>query len=179
MSFNITDAVAEIKAGVRVIPDFPKPGIQFLDITPIIGCGHLFRQTVDVFKERYTQQKVDAIVAIDARGFIFGSALAYALGCGVALVRKAGKLPHVTYKTDYTLEYGSNTVEMHIDALKPGDRAIVIDDLLATGGTAAAACKLVEQTGATVGEVAVVIELTFLPGREKLAPYEVYSVLKY
>ncbi|HSI84626.1 MAG: adenine phosphoribosyltransferase [Candidatus Methylacidiphilales bacterium] len=174
-----TDALAQIKAGVREIPDFPKPGILFLDITPIIGCGKLFKLTVDHFAERYKDQKIDAVVAIDARGFIFGSALAYALGTGVALVRKAGKLPHLTYKTDYTLEYGSNTVEMHIDALKKGDRAIIIDDLLATGGTAAAAAKLVEQTGASVAEIAVVIELGFLNGRKLLEPHPVYSALLY
>lgn len=157
-----------LKAKIRDIPDFPKPGIIFKDITPILMDHGTFKRVIDAFAERYSTMSIDAIVGIESRGFLFGAPLAYQLGTSHVLVRKKGKLPYKTVETSYDLEYGSATIEMHIDSIKKGDRVVVVDDLLATGGTAAATCDLVRQQGGEVVECAFVVELAFLNGREKL-----------
>lgn len=164
---------------IRNVPDFPQPGIQFKDITTLIKEGPAFRRTIDTFLERYHAQQLDAIVGIESRGFIFSAPLAYHLGVGVVPVRKPGKLPADTYQESYELEYGTNTLEIHKDALQPGSRVLVIDDLLATGGTVAATRSLVEKVGATVVEAAFLIELTFLNGREKLRDCPIFSLIQY
>jgi adenine phosphoribosyltransferase len=169
----------ELKAAVRDVPDFPIKGILFKDITPILHDGRLFRIAVDAFADRLTGKKVDAVVGIDARGFIFAGAVAYKLGIGFVPVRKKGKLPYKTVVTSYTLEYGSETSEMHIDSLKKGDNVIIVDDLLATGGTAMAAATLVKQLGANITEIDFLIELSFLKGRERLKDYPVYAAIVY
>lgn len=164
---------------VRNIPDFPLPGIQFKDITTLIGNGPAFSQVIDTMAERYKDVQIDAVVGVESRGFIFSAPLALRLGVGLVPVRKPGKLPAETYQVEYALEYGSNRLEIHRDAFTPGARVLVVDDLLATGGTIAAATRLIEQAGAQVVELAFVIELGFLGGREKLAPYSVFSLLQY
>jgi adenine phosphoribosyltransferase len=168
-----------LESYIRNIPDFPIPGIQFKDITTLLRDGHALQQAINIFVERYRDQQIDAVVAIESRGFIFGAPLAYALGIGLVPVRKVGKLPADTYKLEYALEYGTATLEIHKDAFAPGARVIVIDDLLATGGTIAAACELIETAGATVVEAAFLIELSFLDGREKLGQRQVYSQITY
>nr|HEX4315135.1 adenine phosphoribosyltransferase [Kofleriaceae bacterium] len=156
-----------IKTLIRTVPDFPKPGIRFRDITPLLANGAGLRHVVAALADRYAG-KVDKIVAIEARGFIFGAAIANAIGCGFVPVRKPGKLPHTTQGHDYELEYGTNRVEMHVDGLAAGEKVVVIDDLLATGGTALAALALVERSGAKVVECGFVIELSDLPGRKRI-----------
>lgn len=164
---------------IRNIPDFPEPGIQFKDITTLLKNGPAFKQTIDLLVTRYAERKLDAIVGVESRGFIFSAPLAYALGVGLVPVRKAGKLPATTYQVEYELEYGSNKLEIHRDALQPGARVLLVDDLLATGGTIGAACKLVEQVGGVVEELAFVIELTFLKGRDHLSRYPIYTIVQY
>lgn len=164
---------------VRNVPDFPIPGIQFKDITTLLRDAAAFRQVVDTFAERYAGRGLDAVVGIESRGFIISAPLAYRLGVGLVPVRKAGKLPAATYQVEYSLEYGTNTLEIHRDSFQPGARVVVVDDLLATGGTVAAACSLVEAAGATVEEVAFLIELGFLNGRERLTKYPVFSLIQY
>ena len=164
---------------IRNVPDFPIPGIQFKDITTLLSDGPAFGQVVDAFASRYEGRGIEAVVGIESRGFIFSAPLAYRLGVGLVPVRKHGKLPAATHRIEYDLEYGSNKLEIHRDALKPNARVVVIDDLLATGGTVAAACQLVEMAGGVVDEVAFVIELAFLKGREKLASYPVFSLVQY
>ena len=155
------------KSLIRTVPDFPKPGIMFRDITPLLASGIGFRHVVCVLADRYAD-KIDKVVAIEARGFIFGAALAHQLGAGFVPIRKPGKLPSASIGHDYALEYGTNRVEVHVDGLAKGERVVVIDDLLATGGTALAALSLVEQSGANVVECAFVIELLDLPGRNRI-----------
>jgi adenine phosphoribosyltransferase len=179
MSFQFKSAIDRLKANIRDVPDFPKPGIVFKDITPILGNGQLFRLAITIFSERFQRRSVDKIVAIDARGFIFAGAVAHMLGIGLVPVRKKGKLPFTRHEESYSLEYGDNVVEIHVDAIKPGERVVIIDDLLATGGTAAAAAKLVEKCGGEIVEIAFLIELTFLPGRSKLAPRPVFAAIQY
>jgi adenine phosphoribosyltransferase len=164
---------------IRNIPDFPIPGIQFKDITTLLSNGPAFQQVVDLFVARYAERQVGAVVGIESRGFIFSAPVAYRLGVGLAPVRKPGKLPAAIYQIEYELEYGSNTLEIHRDALTPGTHVVVIDDLLATGGTVAAACALVEMAGGIVDEVAFLIELEFLKGREKLTKYPIFSLIQY
>jgi adenine phosphoribosyltransferase len=164
---------------IRNVPDIPIPGIQFKDITTLLNDGPAFRQVVDAFASRYEGRGIDAVVGIESRGFIFSAPLAYRLGVGLVPVRKHGKLPALTHQVEYDLEYGSNKLEIHRDAFKPGARVVVIDDLLATGGTVAAACTLVEMAGGTIEEVAFVIELAFLNGREKLGSFPVFSLVQY
>ncbi len=164
---------------VRNIPDFPLPGIQFKDITTLIGNGPAFAQVIDTMATRYRDQRIDAVVGVESRGFIFSAPIALALGVGLVPVRKPGKLPADTYQTEYALEYGTNKLEIHRDAFAEGARVLVVDDLLATGGTIAAAAHLIERAGASVTELAFVIELSFLGGREKLAPYPVFSLIQY
>lgn len=169
----------ELKAAVRDVPDFPIKGILFKDITPILADSRLFRIAVDSFADRHKDKKIDAVVGIDARGFIFAGAVAYKLGVGFVPVRKKGKLPYKTVVTSYTLEYGSETSEMHIDALKKGDNVIIVDDLLATGGTAMAAATLVKQLGANIAEIDFLIELSFLKGRERLKEHPLFAAIVY
>lgn len=169
--------IAELVASrLRDIPDFPVPGVTFKDFTPLLGDGQAFRAVVQDISSRYSGH-VDVVVGIEARGFILGAAVAYELGVGFVPVRKAGKLPGETHSTEYDLEYGSAVIELHTDAFAVGARVLVMDDVLATGGTAAATCELIERTGATVEAVEVVLELGFLHGRSKLAGRTVHAIL--
>ncbi len=170
--------IQELGGLIRSIPDFPKKGIDFKDITTLLQNSDAFRQVVDHLAHRYADKSVDAVVAAEARGFILGGALAYRLGAGFVPVRKKGKLPYKTYEVTYDLEYATETIAIHQDALKPGETVVVLDDLLATGGTAGAVLELVEQLGAKVLEVAFLIELTFLKGRDRLKSCPVYSAIK-
>jgi adenine phosphoribosyltransferase len=170
---------ADIERAIRNIPDFPKPGIQFKDITPVLADARLFSGSIDLLTERFKPGSIDAVVGIDARGFIFAAAAAVKLQAGFVPVRKQGKLPYQTHEQQYALEYGNATVAVHVDALKPGSRVLLIDDLLATGGTAAAAAALVQKLGATILEITFLIELGFLGGRQKLKNYPVRSLIVY
>jgi adenine phosphoribosyltransferase len=170
---------ADIERAIRNIPDFPKPGIQFKDITPMLADARLFSGSIDLLTEKFKPGSVDAVVGIDARGFIFAAAAAVKLQAGFVPVRKKGKLPYQTHEEQYDLEYGTATVAMHVDALKPGSRVLLIDDLLATGGTAAAAAALVRRLGAQILEISFLIELGFLGGRQKLKDYPVRSLIVY
>lgn len=172
-------AIERLRSTVRDVPDFPKKGIIFKDINPILQNAQLFRLATTLFVERYQRKTIDTIVAIDARGFLFASSIAYCLGTGIALVRKKGKLPYKTVQKSYDLEYGSNTIEMHVDAIQKGQKVVVIDDVLATGGTLAATVDLVKELGGDVIEAAVFIELEFLKGREKLGTTPVFSIIQY
>ncbi len=169
----------DLAAAVRNIPDFPQPGIQFKDITPVLADPRLFSGCIDLLTANVVPGSIDAVVGIDARGFIFGAAAALKLKAGFVPVRKKGKLPYQTYEETYQLEYGSSAVAIHIDAVKPGGRVLLIDDLLATGGTAAAAAKLLQKVGAEIVEITFFIELGFLKGREKLKGFPVRSLVLY
>jgi adenine phosphoribosyltransferase len=171
--------VQDIERAIRNIPDFPKPGIQFKDITPVLADARLFAGVIELLTEKFPPSTVDAVVGIDARGFIFAAAAAVKLNAGFVPVRKKGKLPYQTHEQDYALEYGHATVAIHVDALKPGSRVLLIDDLLATGGTAAAAAALVQKLGAQILEIGFLIELKFLHGREKLKGYPIRSLVTY
>ena len=171
--------VAELERAIRNVPDFPQPGIQFKDITPVLADARLFAGSVDLLIDGFKPGDVDAVVGIDARGFIFAAAAALRLQTGFVPVRKKGKLPYQTHEQNYALEYGSNTIAMHTDALKPGHRVLLVDDLLATGGTAGAAVALIEKLGATILEVSFLIELKFLNGRERLKGHPVRSLITY
>ncbi len=168
-----------LKRAIRDVPNFPKPGILFRDITPLLQNGPMFQRVIDEFVSRYQDKKVDAVVAIESRGLIFGSALAYRLGVGLVPVRKAGKLPHKTLQATYALEYGEGILEIHVDGLSKGHRVVLIDDLLATGGTMAAVVDLMERLGASVLETAFVVELTALKGRAKLGKHPICSLVQY
>ena len=170
---------AEIEKAIRNVPDFPKPGIQFKDITPVLADARLFAGAIDLITEKYTPGSVDAVVGIDARGFIFAAAAAVKLKAGFVPVRKKGKLPFTIIEQDYALEYGHASVAMHTDALKPGARVLLVDDLLATGGTSAAAVALVEKLGGKIVETVFLIELKFLEGRQKLSGFPVRSLVTY
>ncbi len=169
----------ELKKSIREIPDFPKKGVLFYDITTLFSNARSFRRAMDMLVYRYIDWRPDIFVGIEARGFIVASALAYALNTGVAVVRKPGKLPFRTFKESYDLEYGSNEMEIHEDAIHPGQKVVVVDDLVATGGTMEAAGKLVERSGGEIMEMACIVELTFLPGREKLEKYKLHSLVTY
>ena len=171
--------IESLRRAIREIPNFPKPGINFKDITPLLGDGELFGRTIDIIADRYRSQKIDTVLGIESRGFIIGAALAYELGAGFCVVRKPGKLPYQTHSASYELEYGKDSLEIHIDAIPNRARVIIADDLIATGGTAAATAQLVSKLGATVVECAFVIELSFLNGREKLKPHGVFSIIQY
>ena len=175
----MNDDIAGIQRAIRDVPNFPKPGIVFKDITPLLANGALFAKTIDLLAQRYQGQKIDTVLGIESRGFIIGAALAYKLGAGFSVVRKPGKLPYQKHQASYDLEYGTDTLEIHIDGIPRQARVIIADDLLATGGTAAATAELVSKLGGTVVECAFVIELSFLKGRDKLKPYAVYSLLQY
>jgi len=169
----------DLKETIRSIPDFPKKGIVFRDITTLLNNPVAFRETIDLFTARYAAERIDRVVSVESRGFVLGAPLAYRLGAGFVPVRKPGKLPGKTLREEYALEYGTDAVEIHKDAIAPGDRVLVLDDLLATGGTAEAACKLVERLGGIIVGVAFLIELSFLKGRKRLAKYDVLSLCKY
>lgn len=169
----------ELAAAIRNIPDFPKAGIQFKDITPVLADPRLFSGSIDLLTAHFAPGDVDTVVGIDARGFIFAAAAAYRLKCGFVPVRKKGKLPFKTYEQSYDLEYGSNTIAIHIDAVRPGSRVLLIDDLLATGGTAAAAADLLRRLDVTILELSFLIELSFLKGRERLKGLPVRSLVAY
>jgi len=168
-----------LKSLIREVPDFPKPGILFYDITTLLKDASGLRGVIDGLKDRYRDAKVDLVLGIEARGFIFAPALAYALGAGFVPVRKPKKLPAECLTVTYDLEYGSDSVQMHKDAVQPGSRVLIIDDLLATGGTAAAVARMVRKAGGEIAGLGFVVELTFLKGRGKLAGYDVFSLLEY
>src|SRR5215470_5672146 len=163
----------DIERAIRNIPDFPKAGIQFKDITPVLADARLFNGSIDLLIDGFKPGQVDAVVGIDARGFIFAAAAAVRLQAGFVPVRKKGKLPYQTHEQEYDLEYGTAAIAMHVDALKPGSRVLLIDDLLATGGTASAASALVQKLGAEIVQISFLIELSFLHGRDKLRKYPV------
>ncbi len=170
---------ASLHAAIRDVVDFPKPGIVFKDITPVLADGELFRTAISLLRETTGDAKIDKVVGIDARGFIFAAAVADRIGAGFVPVRKKGKLPWKTRQTSYSLEYGESIVELHEDAVLPGESVLLVDDLLATGGTAAAAVKLLDELGANIIAVSVLIELEFLNGRSKLPNHPLHSILKY
>src|SRR6266446_3287782 len=170
---------ADLQKAIRNVPDFPLAGIQFKDITPVLADARLFAGSIDLLIDSFKPGTIDAVVGIDARGFIFAAAAALKLKAGFIPVRKKGKLPYNTFEQSYELEYGSNTIAIHTDAVGPGSRVLLIDDLLATGGTAAAAAQLVTQAGAEIVEISFLIELSFLKGREKLSKYPVSSLILY
>ena len=172
-------AIERLRAGVRDVPNFPKRGVVFKDITPILVDSLLFRESVEVFLTRCRNLPIDKIVGIDARGFLFGAAVAYALGVGFVPIRKKGKLPFKTESASYSLEYGDAEMEMHVDSITRGEKIVLIDDLLATGGTSAAAAALIQKVGGELLEAQFLIELEFLHGREKLAPTPVVTFLTW
>jgi adenine phosphoribosyltransferase len=169
----------ELRRLIRNVPDFPHKGIQFKDITTLVKDGKAFAKVIDLFDQRYRDKRVDIIVGVESRGFIFGGALAYKWGVGFVPVRKPGKLPAEKIREEYELEYGTDALEIHTDAIQPGQRVLIIDDLLATGGTLAATARLVERLGGTVVGIAFLIELAFLNGREKIKQYDCYSIVQY
>src|SRR2546426_4033527 len=173
------ETLSKLRAAVRDVPDFPKAGIIFKDITPILKDGALFRASIDIFLDHCRGKEIDKIVGIDARGFLFGSAVAYELGVGFVPLRKKGRLPYKTESAAYSLEYGEAEMELHVDAITSGERIVLIDDLLATGGTSASAATLIKKVGGELIEAQFLIELEFLQGREKLDPTPVTSFLKY
>jgi adenine phosphoribosyltransferase len=176
---GMNNEIESIRQAIRDVPDFPKPGIVFKDITPLLGNGPLFAKTINILADRYRDRRIDNVLGIESRGFIVGAALAYRLNAGFSVVRKPGKLPYDTHRANYDLEYGTDSLEIHIDAIPSNSRVVIADDLIATGGTAAATARLVSKLGATVVECAFVIELSFLKGRDKLQPYDVFSILQY
>ncbi len=169
----------ELRAAIRNVPDFPKPGIQFKDITPVLGNARLFAGAVELLAAPHEGARIDAVAGIDARGFIFAAAAAQRLHTAFIPIRKKGKLPHTTFEERYQLEYGEATIALHVDALAPGARVLLLDDLLATGGTAAAAAALLRRIGAQMVEVGFLVELGFLNGRQKLAGLPIRSILTY
>jgi adenine phosphoribosyltransferase len=173
------DLVAQVRARVRDIPDFPQPGIVFKDITPILSDGPLFQSVIRWLADEFGQRGIDQVVGIESRGFIFAASLAFHLGCGFVPVRKPGKLPYRTIRVDYELEYGTDALEAHVDALRPGEKVLIVDDVLATGGTALAATRLVQQLGGEIAGAAFLVELGFLKGRERLGDLPVHSLVRY
>lgn len=168
-----------LKEIIREVPDFPKPGINFYDITTLLQDADAFKQTVDALVARVKDDRIDTVIGIESRGFIFGTPIAYALGAGFVPVRKPNKLPWEKVTVSYDLEYGQDTVEMHQDAIGDGHRVLIVDDLLATGGTARAVADLVERVGGNIAKILFVVELNFLKGRERLNGYEIESLLRY
>jgi len=169
----------DIKERIRTVPNWPIDGVMFRDITTLLQEPDVFRETCDAFYNRYKDMKIDKIVGIDARGFIFGAVLAYKMNVGFIPVRKKGKLPYETIEEAYTLEYGENVVEMHTDAIEKGEKVLIIDDLIATGGTIAAAAKLVERLGGDILELAFIIELPDLKGRELIEGYKIFTLVEF
>jgi adenine phosphoribosyltransferase len=168
-----------VRARIRDVPDFPKKGIVFKDITPVLQDRRLFRQVIDAFVARWKDERIDKIVGIESRGFLFAAPLAYALGAGLTIVRKPGKLPWEVISEAYALEYGEATLELHVDAVGPGERVLVVDDVLATGGTAEAVGRLVARQGATLVASSFLVELSFLSGAKRLGPGKVHALITY
>ncbi|NIP42050.1 MAG: adenine phosphoribosyltransferase [candidate division Zixibacteria bacterium] len=171
--------VDDLKQKIRNIPNFPKPGIVFRDITTLLDDVEAFRKVIDIYSEHFGDKNITKVVAIESRGFIFGGALAYKMDAAFVPVRKLGKLPGETIKKEYELEYGVDALEMHRDAIKAGDNVLIVDDLMATGGTLAATCGMVEKLGANIAGIAVLIELSFLKGQEKFQKYDYLPLIKY
>lgn len=169
----------DLKSKIREIPDWPKVGVNFKDITTLLEDKEAFRYVVDKLAEPYAGKGIDKVVGIDARGFLLASAIAYKLGAGVSIVRKKGKLPHKTIARDYTLEYASNTIEMHEDTIKPGEKVVIVDDLVATGGTIEATAQLVEQMGGKIEGISFIIDLPFLGGSKKIEKYKTHYLVSY
>ncbi len=169
----------ELKKYIRDIPDFPQKGVMFRDITTLLKETEPFRFTIDTIVEKYKNRGVDKVVSVEARGYIFGGVIAYLLNCGFVPVRKPGKLPAETVSMDYTLEYGKNTIEIHRDAINPGEKVLIFDDVLATGGTVEATCKLIESLGGSIVACVFISDLTYLKGSERLKGYEVFSLVQY
>ena len=169
----------DLKEMIREVADFPKPGINFYDITPLLKNPTGLKRTLDALKERYKGSQIDTVVGIEARGFFFAPAVAYSLGAGFVPVRKPGKLPYKTRQMEYALEYGTDKLEIHEDAIQPGQRVLIVDDVLATGGTAKAVVDLVAQSGGTLAGLSFVIELDFLKGRDRLVGHDIFSLLHY
>lgn len=169
----------DLKEKIREIPDWPEKGVNFKDITPLLQDKETFKFVIDNLAKPYLKDRPDIIVGIDARGFILASALAYKLGTGLAIIRKRGKLPHKTISQEYTLEYATNTIEMHEDAIQKGQKVLIVDDVLATGGTMEATCRIVKKLGGQIIGISFLIELDFLKGREKLKNYKVESLMHY
>jgi adenine phosphoribosyltransferase len=168
-----------VRAAIRDVPDFPKPGVVFKDITPILSDPRLFKQVIDALAERWRGERIDKVVGIESRGFVFAAPLAYALGTGLTIVRKPGKLPWRTLREAYALEYGEAVLELHEDAFRPGERVLVVDDVLATGGTAEAAGRLVARQRAELAGFSFVVDLAFLGGAARLGPSRVHALLRY
>jgi adenine phosphoribosyltransferase len=169
----------DLKALIRDIPDFPTQGVLFRDITPLLRDSQAFKYVIDRMMDRFKHEPLDKIVAIESRGFLFGAPLAYQMGKGLVPVRKSGKLPARTLATEYSLEYGASKMEIHVDGIARGERVLLLDDLLATGGTLAAAARLVEMAGGIVSGIGLVIELTELKGRQRLEGYDIFSLVQY
>jgi len=169
----------ELKKHIRDIPDWPKPGVIFRDITPLLKNGPVFRQIIDLLANRYQNQAIDLVVSVEARGFILGGPLAYKLGAGIVPVRKPRKLPYRTVQVTYELEYGTDALEIHEDAIKPGNKVLIVDDVLATGGTIAAVIELVKKLQGQIVEIAFLAELTYLHGREKIKDWPIFSLICY
>ncbi|MEK6755643.1 MAG: adenine phosphoribosyltransferase [Bacteroidota bacterium] len=169
----------KLASSIRNVLDFPKKGIVFRDITTLLKDRQAFKEAVDIFYERYKGERIDKVACVEARGFIFGAALALRLGAGFVPIRKRGKLPARTLRQEYALEYGIDGVEIHADAILPGENVLVHDDLLATGGTISAACKLVERLGGKIVGISFLVELSFLHGRDNLKGYDIFSIIQY
>lgn len=169
----------DFKQYVREVQNWPKEGVNFKDITPLLQDKAAFKETIDKLAEPYINKEIDVVVGIDARGFLFASAIAYKLGAGLAIVRKKGKLPRKAISQEYALEYASNIIEMHEDAIKPGQKVLIVDDVLATGGTMEATCELVKQLGGEIVGISFLITLSFLDGMKKMEGYDVKSLLTY
>ena len=176
---NAADIAARVRAAVRDVPDFPKPGILFKDITPILRDAVLFNDVVDHLTDQFINQNIEVVAAIESRGFIFGAPLANALGAGFVPIRKPGKLPHERVRVDYQLEYGTDAVEAHADAIAPGERVLIVDDVLATGGTAHAAARLVRELKGELVGFCIPIELSFLNGRQRLEGAPLHTLVSY
>ena len=171
--------IEELKNHIRDIPDFPKAGILFKDITPLLSDPDAFREAMDLLGNRYRGENIDSVVCVEARGFLIGSALAYKLNAGIIPVRKPGKLPYKTHRATYQLEYGTDTLEIHQDAIRPGQKILIVDDLLATGGTTEAVANLVKRLEGEVVELAFLVELTFLEGRSRLKGHNIFSLIQF
>ena len=175
----MSDAIPALQRLIRDVPDFPKPGIVFKDITPLLADPAGLAMAVEVMANPFRKDRVDLVIGAESRGFIFGTAIAQSLSCGFVPIRKPGKLPRETHRAEYELEYGSDVLEMHADAIEPGQRVLMVDDLLATGGTMAACVEMVRRTGATIAAATFLIELEFLEGRRRLGDVEVHSAIRY
>ena len=175
----MSDAIPTLRGLIRDLPDFPQPGIIFKDITPLLGDPAGLAMAVEVMANPFRKDRVDLVIGAESRGFIFGTAIAQSLSCGFVPIRKPGKLPGETHRAEYELEYGKDVLEMHVDAVRPGQRVLMVDDLLATGGTMSACIEMVRRTGATIAAATFLIELEFLDGRKRLGEVPVHSAIRY